>query len=851
MSLDRRTLICQQGAPPAITGIDFVHVLDHEVQTGLRVFFIVDPDLVEDPDTGLPAIPEAAAFAAANLDDLSITSPAGGVAVEIIAADWTSVTVDGQIRTVLEVVTDRPGDFTLYRFDIDHPAMDRFFASAIFSFKQACPTGLDCRGCAHCRPEPLKDVAIDYLARDWTSLRRALLDFAGAAYPEWEHRVEADQAMMLLEILAALGDEFAYTQDRHAAEATLPTATQTQSILNLARLVDYTPDFGAAAETVLTLDVAAGAHQYTAPADPLGGITADIAFALREDVGAIPFEVVERVFVHPNWNEAAFYQPDMGIACLEPGATEVYLQIRAPDGSDATEDPGDVVFLDPSDIWLGRRVVLRSGVGQPAEPDRAWAVTVTEVEAYSDPLDPALELTRIAWDASEALPFQMPLAVGFACFNAVRAIAGETITETFRIGPDAALATRFPAADGAQTRSLHALPRATERQGACSGGGRGRVLRYGLLQSPDLGLAFDADIPALVLVEVDPDLSVADTVDYTPAPASQVWDFVPRMTDADAEDRAFTVEAGLWREIVRIRKPGGDVVHRDYAGNDGFSIRFGDRDFGLSPADATVFQAIYLSAPGVAANLPADTVTWTSRPGGDGTPTFVYADRVTNPFPITSARAPESVDSVKLNAPEAWRAILLRAVRPEDYRAILERRDDLQAARATPRFTGSWTTDFVAVDPIGAFELSADLRASVAAELDCIRQAGRQVCLRDPAYLPIDLRVDICAEPDASNSKLIRKVTKALVDFRDPGAFFHPDRVSFGDKLYRSALVAEIQCVPGVHAVESIEVRRRGLHGFQPLGACIDVAPHQILQLSNDPAHPERGFLEVSAHGGG
>jgi hypothetical protein len=29
------------------------------------------------------------------------------------------------------------------------------------------------------------------------------------------------------------------------------------------------------------------------------------------------------------------------------------------------------------------------------------------------------------------------------------------------------------------------------------------------------------------------------------------------------------------------------------------------------------------------------------------------------------------------------------------------------------------------------------------------------------------------------------------------------------------------------------------------------VAPHQILQLANDAARPERGFLEIHTHGGG
>ena len=44
-----------------------------------------------------------------------------------------------------------------------------------------------------------------------------------------------------MEALAALADELSYYQDRVAAEATLPTATQRLSAVRHARLVDYEP----------------------------------------------------------------------------------------------------------------------------------------------------------------------------------------------------------------------------------------------------------------------------------------------------------------------------------------------------------------------------------------------------------------------------------------------------------------------------------------------------------------------------------------------------------------------------------------------------------------------------------
>src|SRR2546426_4875660 len=59
-------------------------------------------------------------------------------------------------------------------------------------------------------------------------------------------------------VFSALGDEFSYIQDRFAREAYLATATEGRSRRGLARLVDYRPDPGRSATTLLSVTVAAG-----------------------------------------------------------------------------------------------------------------------------------------------------------------------------------------------------------------------------------------------------------------------------------------------------------------------------------------------------------------------------------------------------------------------------------------------------------------------------------------------------------------------------------------------------------------------------------------------------------------
>lgn len=855
--LDRRTRLCRQPAPPALTGIDFVQVVDHTLQDRLHVFFITDPDLLREPAApATPRIPEAAAFGPADIDGMSITAETTGERIPITAADWISVTVNGVTRTVLQIDVPGPGSDAVFAFAYDHPAVDRVFAAQSFRFKQGCPAGLDCKPVCACPEEELPEVGIDYLARDFTSLRGALLDFAAARYPQWEARIEADQAMMLLEILAHLGDEFAYRQDRHALEAYLESATQLRSLRDLARLVDYAIDHGQAATTDLVVGLT-GAARFTRRRDPLSLDPPDRAFALRVDTGAIPFEAVEPVWLHPDWNTIPLYLSDAANPCLAIGATEALLAIAPPDGSDPTTTPAGTALASPADVWVGRRIILRSGRGDAGEPDRAWTVTPVAVEAWTDTLaTPPLTLTRIVWDRAEAIPFQMPIAKAVAHLNVVRAIAGRTIDTLFRVGADAAFLTRFAAADGYQMRRILELPRAVERQGACDGGQRGCVLRYGLPGSDTEGLAWDGPPglaePILSLVEITPDLTLPDAIGFDPEPASQVWRHVASILDADAEDRAFTVEPGMWSEVARFFKPAGDVALSDYSGDAGFSLRFGDRAFGIAPAEGTILRARYLTAPGTDANLPADTVTRLADPADPDAPAgMAGVGWVANPYPVTSARAPETRARIRQNAPEAFRAILLRAVRAEDYREILERRPTIQQANATARWTGSWTTDIIAVDPLGTTVLTPALRAEIEAELDCIRQAGRAVCLRDPDHVPVDLQIEVCLEPDASGSATRRRITDRLTRGKPAQNFFHPDNFTFGTVLLRSTLEAAIHEVPGVRGVEAIRLRRRGWHDFQPMPARVETAPHQILQLANDATRPERGYLDIAVHGGG
>src|SRR2546423_3019680 len=94
---------------------------------------------------------------------------------------------------------------------------------------------------------------IDYLARDYASCRRALLDLIPSKLPEWTDRSEADFGIVLIELFAYMADILSYYQDRVANEAFLNTAQERRSVINHLRLIGY--EMAAAAPAAARLSV--------------------------------------------------------------------------------------------------------------------------------------------------------------------------------------------------------------------------------------------------------------------------------------------------------------------------------------------------------------------------------------------------------------------------------------------------------------------------------------------------------------------------------------------------------------------------------------------------------------------
>jgi hypothetical protein len=818
---DRKAALLAQDS---LTGIDFVSVAASQQQ--LDVYFL------REPSTLTPAL----AIAPADVTIVGEDDPS----VPITGAAWAGP-FEG--RTVLRVTTARPGDFGRYWLTLAGDRIDPFFRTIELSFKAACPRDIDCAPPPHlCPADPPEEIVVDGSARDFWSLRTALLGFANQRNPRWQDRLEADVGVMLVELMSALGDELAYYQDRVARETHFEGASQRRSLRRHARLVDYELADGLGARGWLAIEA-----QGPLP-PPALTVPAGTQVWARSDGGRIvAFEIgrgmrdlvpsVTTFAVDPRRNKLAAHlwegdEPDpmarvrpLPATCLPAGATSLHVQGHV----HALFSPGDWIFL-----------VTEPPADQRDMPVRRQLVTLVAATDETDPLGGVLgtgaDVTRLVW--KEPTRFELNLAWLSVLGNVVPVTAGETLTSELSIGPNAsggAAAIERVGADGS-VAFLHTLP---DRDG------RGLVR---------LGDDPHASSPEIDLVEIA-------------GPGSNVivrrWSWRRALigsNSAEPEDTVFTLDDGSWQRAVGYRRLGGEIVHYDYIANVGTTVRFGDGEFGRMPVRGSAglerwFRARYRLGNGVPSNLPADTLRWASSDGkatfaGNGLPIA----SVTNPLPTRGGVDAETLDEARRDAPEAFRTITYRAVRPEDYDELAERVDWVQRAGTQFRWTGSWTTAFTTADPRHQDDLPVDQRVALTEYLDRFRMAGRDVHVLAPRYANLELEIRVCVAPGSYPSDVEAAIRLALIGragVRPIVGFFDPDHFTFGTPLDRSELEAAVQRVHGVRAVERIWIARPGFFTRRRfLAAQYRPGVDEVIRVDNDPRHPDRGSISITTEGG-
>lgn len=95
-------------------------------------------------------------------------------------------------------------------------------------------------------------ISVDYTSKDYYVLRDELIARVQDRIPEWTASDPSDFGVALVEAFAYMGDLISYYIDRNANESLITTATQRDSVINIAQTYGYIPSGYRQAFTLLT-----------------------------------------------------------------------------------------------------------------------------------------------------------------------------------------------------------------------------------------------------------------------------------------------------------------------------------------------------------------------------------------------------------------------------------------------------------------------------------------------------------------------------------------------------------------------------------------------------------------------
>jgi predicted phage baseplate assembly protein len=320
------------------------------------------------------------------------------------------------------------------------------------------------------------------------------------------------------------------------------------------------------------------------------------------------------------------------------------------------------------------------------------------------------------------------------------------------------------------------------------------------------------------------ELLEADPRKAKPAVAIEDWIRADSLLDSHPDDAHFVAEIdNLGRAAIRF---GDGVAAKSVQPEDILNVTY---HLGLGPLfDVSGNSLVHVIDVGAAPNA-------------------AVVSSVRNPLPAWGGAAPEPIEDVKLTAPASLRTGLFRAVTESDYAQAAEMMPEVSKAVATFRWTGSWHTVYVTVDPAGAADLTPELRTRVEGWVRRFLQTGYDLEINSPVYVPLEIEAVICTDSEHFRTDVYQSLLRAL----GRTAFFDPDRHTFGQPLYLSQLYAEITKVEGVRSAKITRFQRFGKASQGELDAgVIRASATEVIRCDNDPNFAERGVLKIQMEGG-
>lgn len=736
----------------------------------------------------------------------------------------------GPTAASLVLTTSSIGDYSSYRLHVAFadPAgdtlFDPLFASIPFKFRPGC-FNLNCapefgKG----EPAPVQPV-IDYLARDFDSIKHVLINAMRSRVPQWEPTSEVDLDMVILDLIAADADELCDFQDRVMQEAYLGLARKRLSLARHARLMDYHVHQGNQSRTPLVAEVAAN---LTIPAG-----TGAWTGARWDDPGATIFLTEADQDCLVDLNRLEVYDWGGVVTAIDAGSSEAELAL--PPGLNPLLQ-GDAETLrdhfrraDVIHLVIEEALNPETGRINGRDTTKRQLLRLRDGEDAADiDFDPVAGhfFVRVRWQDADRLGRRFCIVTrcpGQPPVTGVSVFYGNVLAVTQ--GRPHRVVARPPAVDLGPS-DARSFIRHDEVHWEAS--------RHGTVVDLPRGPLAYRDTPP------GGDRAPMSSASVTVGGFAGVWQERIDLIESEDDDQHFQVETD---ELAMSR------------------LRFGNGVNGMRlDSDATV-TCDYQVGGGAAGNVGSDTIT-----GFDPAPLAALRS-LRNPFDVVNGRDPEPRDEIIRRVPEAYRARQLRAVTLADYVDRAEELPGVAHAYARYAWTGSWRTVQVSIDPVGTTVLDEPARGKIAAHLDAVRLIGEDLEVRPARFVSLDIAMKLCADaaywPEDLDVELQRAFSDGYTADGRP-AFFNPECWTFGEACHASQLIGRALAVTGVERVLSVAMRRWNAGtGPSTTVVTIDpddlpsaapdfiaVQPFEIIRVANDPDHLERGRIVFDIRGG-
>jgi hypothetical protein len=813
-------------------------------------------------------------------------------------------------KRILVIRPKSDGDFSTYTLRLIHSVdnqqlppdnFDNLLSQVDFSFKVECPSEFDCiPQQQECPPEVMNEPVIDYMAKDFASFRRLMLDRMAAIMPDWKERNVADLGTVLVELFAYIGDHLSYYQDAVSTESYLGTARKRISIRRHARLLDYFMHDGCNARVWICieldkdhdglLEVPQGTKLLT------GSVVIDNNNLILSEQqqfeeallnGAEAFQTMHPIILYHAHNQMHFYTWGNSKCCLPQGAThatlknennkfDFYLLSWGNVPGNGNDRLKDFLIKNFNMSWVEGSIIdkpddktirISDGIHSASiilNDEKNKANLIIEdgrilYEFFVKQEDSNLKIYTLSLKVGDVLLFEEIRSPttgeqsdadkshrhAVKIIEVKRNIDKLNNTSIVEIGWSRDDALPFPLCIDNKDLEKEEHQLVSIARGNVVLADHGYTFTQSLGNTPKKG-NFSPQLSRKPLTHrgpFNPDLSAFSVFNYDPRES------YPDIT-IEGEGKTWSAK----RDLLASDKFASEfVVEME---NDGSAqIRFGNNILGSKPQNSTddkpnPFNAIYRVGNGRQGNIGAETIT---RIVSSATFSPEGITRIWNPMEARGGIDPEKNDDVRQYAPVAFLS-QERAVTEQDYRDILKSHPEIQRAAATIRWTGSWYTVFVTIDRLGGKEIDDQFKEEILKFLNRYRLAVYDLEIDRPIYVPLDISMMVCVGSNYFRSEVKKSLLEIFSSrnlLNGLRGFFHPDNFSFGEPVFLSKIYTIAMKVQGVTSVNVERFQRWGKSENGELDAgIIEMGLSEIARLDNDPNIPENGKIEFIVEGG-